>query len=252
MTRKLFLLMLIVTLTVISLYASDLPPRLSELPCTQNFDGPEFPADWTQTSTAGLAIDRWVPYYSNFIGGDPYELHCNSTPGSGITRLISPQLNTAGIAEITVQFLHAIGLYDLGLVFKLQYSHNLIDWYDTAWSQSTPGYNQGGLVRVAIANLDAPATYVAWTLEGDQMGMEGAVLDNIHIHLPVTELDTPEVLISDSGLVSWDAVPYAISYDIYGSDDPYGAFDFEATVEDPFWQTDITQARKFYRVKAIY
>lgn len=247
MTRKLCT-MAMFFLAFIVLSANDIPSRLTDLPCAQNFDGPDFPADWTQTTTVG-PLDRWVPYNSNFVGGDPHELHCDMTPGAGITRLISPQMNTAGSDEIIVQFLHAIGFYDLGLVFKLQYSHDLVTWHDTDWSSSYTGYNQGEHVSVLIANLDAPATYVAWTLEGDQMGMEGATLDNIRIHLR----ETPEAQISGDGWLSWDAIPHANGYDIYSADDPTGEFGYETTVSgDNVWQTDLNQTKKFYRVKAVY
>lgn len=242
---------MIVMLAFVALFANDLPPRLTDLPYTQNFDGPDFPADWTEVTTGPIAIDRWVPLNSAFTGGEPWELHCFGTPGAGITRLISPQINTSGVAAFTAQFLHTISFYDLGLIFRLEYSHDLVNWQTTSWSVSEPGLHVG-LVRATLSGLDAPATYLSWTLEGDQMGMEGAILDNIYLHLPVTELNTPELQISDSGLLSWDAVPNALSYDIYSADGPDGEFNFEATVATNFWQSELTEPRKFYRVIAIY
>lgn len=210
------------------------------MPYAQYFDGPDFPADWTQTSTVGIAQDRW------FAGNSA--LYCNMAQGVGITRLISPQISTTGVSEIIVQFVFGIGMYDLGTVFKLQYSPDLENWYDTDWAFSTVGYNLGGQVTVVIANLDASATYFAWTMEGDQMGIEGVSLDNIRIHLRVT----PEVQISADGLLSWEAIPYAQYFDLYSADDPYGEFELEGWAYDNFWQTNIYHTKRFFQVKAIY
>ena len=71
----------------------------------------------------------------------------------------------------------------------------------------------------------------------------------------VVSPDAPANLITsyDSGILtlSWDAVTGADSYIIYGSDDPYGAFEFVTSVTSSPWTTPVgTDTRKFYYIVA--
>ncbi|MBN2857128.1 MAG: hypothetical protein JXN63_01875 [Candidatus Delongbacteria bacterium] len=77
------------------------------------------------------------------------------------------------------------------------------------------------------------------------------------VKLNVYQLTTPaNVATSVSGTtltLSWDAVPFASSYKIYSSDDPYGTFlvDNNGAFAGNSWSTSIANAKKFYRVTAL-
>ncbi|MDD3044067.1 MAG: hypothetical protein PHF33_01240 [Candidatus Delongbacteria bacterium] len=50
--------------------------------------------------------------------------------------------------------------------------------------------------------------------------------------------------------ISWSAVPDAVSYNIYGSNDPYGTFTFIKDVTGTNWSASTATAKYFYRVTA--
>jgi predicted outer membrane repeat protein len=50
--------------------------------------------------------------------------------------------------------------------------------------------------------------------------------------------------------ISWSAVPDAVSYNIYGSNDPYGTFSFIKGLTGTSWSSSTAAAKYFYRVTA--
>ena len=50
--------------------------------------------------------------------------------------------------------------------------------------------------------------------------------------------------------ISWSAVPDAVSYNIYGSNDPYGTFSFIKSTANTSWSSSTASAKYFYRVTA--
>lgn len=79
----------------------------------------------------------------------------------------------------------------------------------------------------------------------------------VPVKLNVYELTAPAGLttsVSGSTLtINWSAVPYASSYKVYSSDDPYGTFaeDTSGTPGLNSWSTNVSNAKKFYRVTAL-
>jgi hypothetical protein len=77
------------------------------------------------------------------------------------------------------------------------------------------------------------------------------------VKLNVYQLTSPaNVTTSVSGstlTLDWDAVPYASTYKVYSSDDPYGTFveDTSGTPSGNSWSTAVSNAKKFYRVTAL-
>nr|HXK50663.1 hypothetical protein [Clostridiales bacterium] len=49
-------------------------------------------------------------------------------------------------------------------------------------------------------------------------------------------------------VIDWDAAADATSYDVYSSDDPYGAFTLEANVGTNQYVIAYTDAKKFYYI----
>jgi hypothetical protein len=69
--------------------------------------------------------------------------------------------------------------------------------------------------------------------------------------IPYGDLDTaPVVTISGTGTLAWTAVPGAVSYNVYSSDDPYGTYTLEANVRATQY-IGSPAAKKFYKVTAL-
>ncbi len=50
--------------------------------------------------------------------------------------------------------------------------------------------------------------------------------------------------------ISWSSVPDAVSYKIYGSNDPYGTFSYIKSTAGTYWSSSTASAKYFYRVTA--
>ena len=60
-------------------------------------------------------------------------------------------------------------------------------------------------------------------------------------------------LIGNTIKVEWDTVPYATSYAIYSSSDPYGTYviDSSGSLNGESWSTNLTESKKFFYVIAV-
>ena len=60
-------------------------------------------------------------------------------------------------------------------------------------------------------------------------------------------------IVGNSMKVDWDVVPYATSYVVYSSSDPYGTYvvDSSGTLTGESWSTSMTENKKFYYVIAV-
>src|SRR5690606_27126285 len=73
-----------------------------------------------------------------------------------------------------------------GCTAKLQYSHNLTDWYDSSFSYSTHLGISCREVIIDINNLSAPTTYFAWVMDGDHAKYSQWFVDDVEIYHPVS------------------------------------------------------------------
>jgi hypothetical protein len=170
-------------------------PRVP-LPYTQDFgtDG-TWPLNWTQTYSGGITSNRWSLSNTNTAGGTPYEMKATWASGTGVSRLISPPVNTAGVSAMTIRFRTYYDDYATGITAKLQYSHDLTTWYDTSWSIISGGGNVSGLMSVLITDLNSPTTYIAWTLDGNHFQFDYWYIDDVVFSVPPNH---------DVAPVSWD------------------------------------------------
>ena len=190
-------------------------PRVN-LPYNQEF-GTElsWPLDWSQTFSGGINSNRWTVSNTNLAGGTPCEMIAEWTEGTGISRLITPPVNTEGITSINVQFRTFFDNLSEGITAKLQYSYDLIIWYDTPWFIQSGAGNVTGLITTMISNLNAPITYIAWTLEGDHYTFNYWYIDDVILESSGLFLNPPQIMISNNGTISWEPVNGAIRYSIY-------------------------------------
>jgi len=196
------------------------------LPYSQDFgsDG-SFPANWTQT-VSGVPAGRWTASNSDEAGGDPYEMMCSWVSGIGTSRLISTPLNTEGISNIMVNFKHRLSSFNTGCTGKVQYSHNLTDWFDTGFEFETDIDIPATEVNIGISHLNAATTYIAWVMDGNHYNFNYWYVDDVAI-LEWEMLDTPELTMSiedDLMTLSWEPVAGAEWYLLYIAFDPYGEY----------------------------
>jgi len=160
-------------------------PRVN-IPYTQDFgtDG-TWPLNWTQTYSGGISSDRWSLSNTSNAGGTPYEMKASWASGTGISRLITPPINTEGITNFAVNFNTYYNDYAAGITAKVQYSFDLNTWYDASWSIISGGGDVTGNQTALITGLtNQPTTYIAWTLDGNHFQFDFWYIDDVAISLP--------------------------------------------------------------------
>ena len=160
-------------------------PRVT-IPYTQDFgtDG-TWPLNWSQTYSGGVTSNRWTLSNTNYAGGTAYEMMASWASGTGISRLITPPINTDGIANVAVNFNTYYNDYGTGITAKVQYSFDLNTWYDTPWSIiSGSGDVTGNQTALITGLVNHPTTYIAWTLDGNHFQFDNWYIDDVAISLP--------------------------------------------------------------------
>jgi hypothetical protein len=105
--------------------------------------------------------------------------------GTGISRLITPPINTEGITNFAVNFNTYYNDYGAGITAKVQYSFDLNTWYDTPWSIISGSGDVTGNQTALITGLtNQPTTYIAWTLDGNHFQFDFWYIDDVAISLP--------------------------------------------------------------------
>ena len=166
------------------------------LPHTQSFDDLAIPAGWTQTYSGTVTSNRWTASATTNAGGTANEMMETWASGVGITRLISPPIVTDGYGSVAVNFNTLYDDYGTGVTARVQYSHDLVTWYNTGWSAVGGGGNVGpGNYTTLITGLSAPVTYIAWAMDGDHYQFDYWYVDNVLLSAPLDH---------DVGIVSID------------------------------------------------
>jgi len=166
------------------------------LPYPQDFGNTlTWPSGWTQSYSGAVTSDRWAVSNTNMAGGVSNEMHNTWVNAVGVSRLITPPVNTTGVPQFMVSFNHLYDDYGAGITAKLQYSHDLSTWFDTGWSITSGGGNVSGYTNVLISGLSAPITYVAWTMDGNHYQYDNWYVDDVLLAAPAAH---------DVGPVSWD------------------------------------------------
>jgi len=155
------------------------------LPHTQDFGTTlTWPSGWTQMNTGGVT-DRWAVTDTDVAGGTSNEMTLTWASGTFISRLITPPINTTGVSNLAVNFKQTYDGYATGITAKVQYSNDLVTWFDSPWSivgtSATVGPNTG---TALITGLSAPVTYVAWVLDGNHFNVDYWYVDDVSIQVP--------------------------------------------------------------------
>ncbi|MBM4176944.1 MAG: T9SS type A sorting domain-containing protein, partial [Ignavibacteria bacterium] len=156
------------------------PCPVYTLPFSESVNGATFPSCWSQTST--LTGTRWTVSATNNAGGTANEFKGTYVNGTGLTRLITPALNTTGVTALTVNFKHFFDDYAAGINYKVQSSVDGVTWTDETWGGASGGGNVGPAdVSFDVTNNLGTTTYIAWVLDGNHFQFDYWYLDNIEI-----------------------------------------------------------------------
>lgn len=152
------------------------------LPFSESFNGTSIPSCWTQTYSGEISSNRWSVSATNSAGGTSNEMMATWTDGIGISRLITPAINTTGVTSLLISFNQFFDATDAGITYKIQSSADGVTWTDEAWSNVAGTENSGpeNVSTLVVNNLGA-ATYIAWVLDGDHYQFDFWYIDDASI-----------------------------------------------------------------------
>ncbi|MBN1339383.1 MAG: VCBS repeat-containing protein [Bacteroidales bacterium] len=230
-----------------------------ELPLYQTFSGCTIPAGWTQDSLSGLP-PVWTCENSSAAGGSPYEMVAHSNNGTGISRLITPKINTSGISELIVEFSHYFSSSSgFGLLAYIESSSDGVNWTSGSW------YAMSGIGNIGPETVSVPVTqnlgnetWISFTISGNHDLFNNWNIDDIWLYdgsgyLPCTLPVSPWNGASDVSLktnLEWEVSPGATGYYLYlGTDNPptnieNGLDMGNSTLYDP--QTDLSNLTQYF------
>ena len=163
----------------------------ANLPLTEAFTS-SFPSCWSQQASGVNAVNSWIYYSGPYIysGGGLGEMYSKwQVVNPGITRLLTPPLNTGGSTELSLAFRNFLWDWAPGATVRIQSSSDGISWTDEAWSKPTTSNsgNQPGIIYTNIThNLNSSATLVAFTVEGNLDQYSYWFIDDVSIQNAVT------------------------------------------------------------------
>ncbi|MDD3875190.1 MAG: GEVED domain-containing protein [Bacteroidales bacterium] len=156
------------------------------LPLAENFNDAEMPACWSQTYSGGITSNRWNVNNTTNAGGQlPKEMQAVSQMATGISRLITPAINTTGYNTVDLSFKTAYSDFGQGLTLKIQSSSDKINWTDEDWSYSSgSGDITASDINLTITNNLGATTYLAWVIEGHHFYFNAWYIDEVRINAP--------------------------------------------------------------------
>lgn len=150
------------------------------LPFTENFSGTTLPYAWIERDSA--ATKGWYINLNNIAGGIANELRFDYQLSNGISRFISPPIQTAGESVLTMKFKTFFKDYSAGMSIKVQTSTDAIHWTNEDFIYSSGSGNLGPqqIILPLYHNLGS-IMYVAFVLEGNLFALEHWYIDDVEI-----------------------------------------------------------------------
>jgi len=141
------------------------------------------PAGWTRT---GLNPNNWTGYPSNEAGGIAPESRLLSSPYFvGVSRLVSPVINTTGSTSIDLEFrqyLRTVSVNDYSV--SVRTSSDGGDTWNTAWEAippTAPFYDELIQVTVSTPDVGSDNFQFAFVFDGISERIRRWCIDNIHL-----------------------------------------------------------------------
>ncbi len=157
---------------------------ISSLPLTENFITSTLPGCWTKQQSGTGAVDKWTVSNTANAGGTAYEMMSTfQSVNPGITRLVTPPMNTTGLTQLSLSFKHFLNAYAVGCTLRVQSSTNGTTWTNEAWSVASTATNVGPetINTTVLSNLNSPNTLIAFTIEGDLFQYDYWYVDNVSV-----------------------------------------------------------------------
>ncbi len=155
------------------------------IPFAENFNATAIPSCWSLQHSGAGTIDNWDVSPSNMAGGNGNEMRSTfQQVNSGMTRLVTPVLNTTGMASLNLSFRHTLDDWAPGATLHVQSSSDGINWTNEAWALPTSSNNNVGPVVVnttILQNLNSPHTYIAFTVEGNLYSYDFWYIDDVSV-----------------------------------------------------------------------
>ncbi|MCX6279109.1 MAG: GEVED domain-containing protein, partial [Bacteroidetes bacterium] len=152
------------------------------VPYCQDFTTAFFPACWSQTFS-GITSDRWSISNTAIAGGTADEAKCTYHLGIGVSRLITPQLNTTGMSFVQLAFRQMFDDYSSGsgVTISLESRFDGGDW-TAEWSHAA-GINADIPAELKVLNIAVlgDSMELAWTVNGDHYNINYWYIDNVCI-----------------------------------------------------------------------
>jgi PKD repeat protein len=175
---------------------------------SETFSGSTLPNCWSKQISGTGATDKWTVSNSVYAGGAAYEMKSAwQSVNPGITRLVTPPMNTVGIPQLNLSFRHMFDAYAAGCTLRIQSSVNGTDWSNEAWSVVSTATNIPAeeVNTTIVNNLNSPATFIAFTIEGDLYQYDNWYIDNVSVTSTVTQNTTLQNM-TVSGSECFDAL----------------------------------------------
>jgi len=154
------------------------------LPFSESFAYSTLPNCWTKQIVGTNAIDKWTVSNTNSAGGTPYEMQTTwQSVNPGITRLVTPPINTMGISQLNLSFKHYLDGYSTGSTLRIQSSSDGTNWTNEAWSLAATSANVGPeTINTTIqSNVNSLNTLIAFTIEGDLYQYDYWYIDDVMV-----------------------------------------------------------------------
>ena len=174
---------------------------VSSLPFTENFASSTLPGCWSKQNTGTGATDKWTVSNTANAGGTAYEMKSTyQSVNPGVTRLITPPINTVGVPSLNLSFRHFLDAYAAGCTLRIQSSTNGSTWTNEAWSVTSTATNVGpATVSTTItSNCNSPSTMIAFEIDGDLYQYDYWYIDNVSITSGCTTTNPVSVSITRS------------------------------------------------------
>jgi len=154
-----------------------------ELPFNEYANTTTLPLCWSTQWEGGGSQSVWSISNTSYAGGIAGEFRAKYVSETSTSRLVTPAINTTGIAQITLRFKHFYDDYSSGLTFRVQTSNDGETWTNSNWSFNSGAGNIGPqVVEIELnENLNSPNTYIAFSITGNHYQFDYWYIDDIEI-----------------------------------------------------------------------
>ena len=156
----------------------------NNIPYSSDFPSQVLPSCWA-TQQSPNATNNWVVSNSTMAGGSGFEMKSTyQSANPAITRLVILPLNTLGMTQLNLSFIHKLDDYAPGATLRIQSSTDGVNWINEAWMLATASNSNIGpetVNTIITSNLNSEYTYIAFTIEGNHFQFDYWYIDNVSI-----------------------------------------------------------------------